>query len=94
MTLEHEAWTKRIIGAAIAVHRRRGTGFVESVYEKALIIDLHWFSALETGHHELTDAQEAAGRVECSSCGELIPTGASSCASRVWTWESTGADPT
>ena len=37
MALEHEALTERIIGAAIEVHRRLGPGFLESVYEKALI---------------------------------------------------------
>ncbi len=40
MALEHEALTERIIGAAIEVHRRLGPGFLESVYEKALIIEL------------------------------------------------------
>src|SRR5262249_21861174 len=40
MALEHEALTERIIGAAIEVHGRLGPGFLESVYEKALIIEL------------------------------------------------------
>ncbi len=40
MALEHEELTERIIGAAIEVHRRLGPGFIESVYEKALIIEL------------------------------------------------------
>ena len=40
MALEHEALTERIIGAAIEVHKRLGPGFLESVYEKALIIEL------------------------------------------------------
>ena len=40
MALEHEALTARIIGAAIEVHRRLGPGFLESVSEKALIIEL------------------------------------------------------
>ncbi len=40
MALEHEALTERIIRAVIEVHRRLGTGLLESVYEKALIIEL------------------------------------------------------
>ena len=40
MALEHEALTERIIGAAIEVHRLLEPGFLESVYEKALIIEL------------------------------------------------------
>jgi GxxExxY protein len=39
-TLEHEQLTERIIGAAIEVHKRLGPGFLESVYENALVIEL------------------------------------------------------
>ena len=38
--LEHEGLTERIIQAAIAVHRQLGPGFLESVYEAALTIEL------------------------------------------------------
>jgi GxxExxY protein len=34
------AITNRIIGAAIAVHRALGPGFLEDVYERALIVEL------------------------------------------------------
>jgi len=37
--LEHAELTERIIGAAIEVHRRLGPGFIESIYENALVIE-------------------------------------------------------
>lgn len=40
MSLEYENLTEKIISAAIEVHRRLGPGFLESIYEKALIIEL------------------------------------------------------
>ncbi|MBM4030989.1 MAG: GxxExxY protein [Planctomycetes bacterium] len=38
--LEHEELTEKIIGAAIEVHKRLGPGFLESIYENALVIEL------------------------------------------------------
>lgn len=38
--LEQEDLTERIIGAAIEVHRQLGPGFIESVYQSALVIEL------------------------------------------------------
>jgi GxxExxY protein len=38
--LEYEDLTEKIIGCAIEVHRKLGPGFIESVYENALIIEL------------------------------------------------------
>lgn len=40
MTLEYEELTGRIIGAGIAVHKALGPGFIESVYENALVVEL------------------------------------------------------
>ncbi len=39
MVLEHEELTGRIIGAAYAVYRVLGYGFLESVHENALLIE-------------------------------------------------------
>jgi len=38
--LEHEDLTDKIIGCAIEVHKRLGPGFLESIYENALIVEL------------------------------------------------------
>ena len=35
-----DRWSNRVIGAAIAVHQALGAGFLESVYEEALCIEL------------------------------------------------------
>ena len=40
MGLEHEELTGSILGAAIEVHNVLGPGFLESVYENALAIEL------------------------------------------------------
>ena len=38
--LEHEELTNKIIGCAIEVHKKLGPGFLESIYENALVIEL------------------------------------------------------
>jgi len=38
--MELEELTGRVIGCAIAVHRELGPGFVETIYENALIVEL------------------------------------------------------
>ena len=40
MSLQHEELTGRIIGAAVEVHKVLGPGYVESVYENALVVEL------------------------------------------------------
>lgn len=41
MSLEYEELTDKIISAAIEVHRRLGPGFIESIYENALVHELN-----------------------------------------------------
>jgi len=40
MRLEYGELTSRVIAAAIEVHRRLGPGFLESIYENALVVEL------------------------------------------------------
>jgi GxxExxY protein len=65
--LEHEELTERIIQAASAVHRQLGPGFLESIYEAALSIELRkrgltfdrqrhlpiFYDGIEIGYHRL-----------------------------------------
>lgn len=39
--LIHEEITREIIGSAMEVHRTLGVGFLEKVYENALVFELH-----------------------------------------------------
>ena len=39
-SLETDRWAHAVIGAAIEVHRNLGPGFLESIYERALAIEL------------------------------------------------------
>src|SRR5271167_3927891 len=85
MALEHEALTERIIGAAIEVHRRLGPGFLESVYEKALIIELSkrdlafqnqleiiiTYDGVEVGQHRLDLLVESTIVVELKAIKNL-----------------------
>ena len=60
MALEHEALTERIIGAAIKVHDTSGPVFSESVYEKALIIELKKRGLTLRDHMELIIKTQAS----------------------------------
>jgi len=59
MPLEHEALTEKIIGAAIEVHRQLGPGFIESIYENALVIELR--------KRKLRVEQQVEVVIECSA---------------------------
>jgi GxxExxY protein len=85
MALEHEALTELIIGAAIEVHRRLGPGFIESIYEKALLVELRkrnvsfqsqaevvvTYDDVEVGRHRLDLIVEGTIVVELKAIKEL-----------------------
>jgi len=85
MALEHEMLTERIIGAAIEVHRRCGPGFLESIYENALVIELRKrgvsveaqveisidYDGVEVGRHRLDLLVENTIVVELKSIKNL-----------------------
>ena len=48
--MKHEELTKEIIGCAFEVHTKMGSGFLESVYEKCMLIELRK-AGLETQFH-------------------------------------------
>ena len=39
--MEHKELTEKIIGCAYSVYNKMGFGFLESVYEKCMLIELH-----------------------------------------------------
>jgi len=67
MMLPYQALTAKIIGAAIDVHRQLGPGFIESIYENALVLELRKrglkvaqqqeviikYNGIEVGRHRL-----------------------------------------
>src|SRR6266481_938711 len=53
MALELKALTEKIIGAAIAVHRELGPGFIESVYERALVVELEHIGLKVSRQHRV-----------------------------------------
>ena len=53
MALELEDLTKRIIGAAIAVHTELGPGFLESVYEKSMFVELEYIGLKVERQHRI-----------------------------------------
>ena len=83
--LEHEDLTERIIEAAIGVHRQLGPGFLESVYEAALAIELRkrglqfdrqrrlpiLYGGVEIGYHRLDLLVEGTIVVELKAVKQI-----------------------
>jgi GxxExxY protein len=88
MTLEYEELTGQIIGAAIEVHKELGPGFVESIYENALAVELRrrrisfhrqvsapvLYKDVEVGLHRLDLLVEAEIVVELKAVRDLTDT--------------------
>ena len=88
MALEHEVLTGRIIGAAIEVHRQLGPGFIESIYENALVYEVRkrglkveqqvevpiiYDGSVEVGKHRIDLIMETEIVVDLKAISELLP---------------------
>ena len=85
MELEHKELTDKIIGAAIQVHKQLGPGFIESIYEKALMIELRKcdlqvkaqkevivkYDGIEVGRHRLDIFVEETIVIELKAIKDL-----------------------
>ncbi len=86
MALEFEELTGKIIGAAIEVHRQLGPGFIESIYEHALVYELRkhglkveqqlevsvfYAGAVEVGKHRLDLLVENEIVIDLKAISEL-----------------------
>ncbi len=85
MALEFEELTGKIIGAAIEVHRQLGPGFVESIYENALVYELRkrglkveqqletpvFYDDVEVGKHRLDLLVEGEIVIDLKAVSEL-----------------------
>ena len=59
--MQYKDLTNQIIGAAYTVYNRMGFGFLESVYEKCLLIELH--KAGITAEHQVEIAVQYDGQI-------------------------------
>jgi GxxExxY protein len=87
MALELEDVTGRVIGAAIEVHRELGPGFLEAVYEAALVVELRHrgipfvrqqavpivYRGVEVGLHRLDLLVEDQVVVELKAVRDVLP---------------------
>ena len=87
MSLEFEELTGKIIGAAIEVHRQLGPGFIESIYENALVYELRkrglkaeqqldvpvvYDGNIEVGKHRLDLLVEGEIVIDLKAISELL----------------------
>ncbi|MEZ4413835.1 MAG: GxxExxY protein [Gemmatimonadales bacterium] len=82
-----EKFTGRLIGTAIAVHRGLGPGFVESVYHRAMEVELRrrgiahvselevdvWYDGVVVGRHRLDMIAEGGVVLEFKAVQSLDP---------------------
>jgi len=83
----HQQLTEQIIGAAICVHRALGPGFLESIYENALVHQLRkiglaveqqrtvavWYDGIKVGEHRLDIVVENRVLLELKATQGLSP---------------------
>jgi len=87
MALEFADLTGKIIGAAIEVHRQLGPGFIESIYENALVYELRkrglkveqqlevsiiYDGNIEVGKHRLDLLVEGEIVIDLKAISELL----------------------
>jgi len=72
MTLEHEDLTGQIIGAAIEVHKQLGPGFVESIYENALVVELRYLRAVGKEHGLILNFAKPRLEIKRVTTGEPV----------------------
>lgn len=85
--MKHEALTQQIIGCLVKVHRTLGPGFLESIYRRALCLELQrsglkveaekpvpvYYEGEEVGLHRLDLVVEDTVVLELKAVPELAP---------------------
>jgi GxxExxY protein len=73
VAVEHEELTRKIIGCAYRVHNKMGSGFLESVYENCMLIELRKLGIEAAPQHPITVHYE--GQVVGSFAADLFVAG-------------------
>ncbi|MCK4660450.1 MAG: GxxExxY protein [Phycisphaerae bacterium] len=83
----HKELTERVIGSAIEVHRSLGPGFLEDIYERAMLVELRhaglnvkqqqvfpiWYREVQVGNHRADLVVEERVLVELKAVEKLHP---------------------